>query len=73
MFLVKVSPGCAASINPAEMISQPLSCNVEQMFLTAPVGTDLMILQSQARADDIIILLRKGCEQLLPVTREMFF
>lgn len=31
MFLVKVS-GCTASINPAEMISQPLSCNVEQMF-----------------------------------------
>lgn len=62
MFLVKVSSGCTTSINPSEMIYRPLSCNVEQMFPTAPVGTDLMILQSQGKAYDIIIPLRKGCE-----------
>lgn len=62
MFLVKVSSGCTTSINPSEMICQPLSCNVEQMFHTAPAGTDLMILQSQGKAYDIIIPLRKGCE-----------
>lgn len=35
---------------------------MEQMFPTASVGTDLVILQSQGKAYDIIVPLRKGCE-----------
>lgn len=63
MISVQISWGAAVSINPAEMMYQPLSWNVEQLFPIALMETALMMLQSGGTAHDIIIILIcKACK-----------